>query len=104
MVRTPVGLSEAKGDEGRVARKKLSSQDLLKIGEMAKLAGVLPSTVRYYTEIGLVEAAGTTPGGQKLYDKEDTLSRIRIIKNIEKQRLPLQTIKKIIEDHRAKKL
>ncbi len=87
-----------------MGRKKLPRGDLLKIGEMAKLAGVLPSTIRYYTEIGLVEPAGTTPGGQKLYDKEDTLSRIRMIKNIEKQRLPLQTIKKIIEDHRAKKL
>jgi len=87
-----------------VARKKLPSQDLLKIGEMAKLAGVLPSTIRYYTEIGLVEPAGTTPGGQKLYDKEDTLSRVRMIKNIERKRLPLQKIKKIIEDHRAKKL
>ena len=87
-----------------MSRKKLPRGDLLKIGEMAKLAGVLPSTIRYYTEIGLVEPAGTTPGGQKLYDKEDTLSRVRIIKNIEKQRLPLQKIKKIIEDHRAKKL
>jgi len=85
-----------------VGRKKLPRGNLLKIGEMAKLAGVLPSTIRYYTEIGLVEPAGTTPGGQRLYDKEDTLSRIRIIKNIEKQRLPLQTIKKIIEDHREK--
>ena len=85
-----------------MGRKKLPRGNLLKIGEMAKLAGVLPSTIRYYTEIGLVEPAGTTPGGQKLYDKEDTLSRIRVIKNIEKQRLPLQTIKKIIEDHREK--
>ncbi len=87
-----------------MVRKKLHSQDLLKIGEMAKLAGVLPSTIRYYTEIGLVEPAGTTPGGQRLYDKEDTLSRVRMIKNIEKQRLSLQKIKEIIEDHRAKKL
>ena len=87
-----------------MARKKLRSQDLLKIGEIAKLAGVLPSTVRYYTEIGLVEPAGTTPGGQKLYDKEDTLNRIRMIKDIERKRLPLQKIKKIIENHRAKKL
>ena len=87
-----------------MARKKLHSQDLLKIGEMANLAGVLPSTIRYYTEIGLVEPAGTTPGGQRLYDKEDTLSRVRMIKNIEKQRLSLQKIKEIIEDHRAKEL
>ncbi len=87
-----------------MSRKKTPREDLVKIGEIAKLAGVLPSTVRYYRQIGLVEAAGTTPGGQKLYDKEDTLSRIRMIKKIEKERLPLRTIKKVIENHRAKKL
>jgi len=93
-----------KGGERKVRRKKLPSEDLLKTGEMAKLAGVLSSTIRYYTEIGLIEPAATTPGGQRLYDKEDTLSRIRRIKNIERQRLPLEKIRKIIEDHRAKKL
>jgi len=87
-----------------VARKRLSPQDLLKTGEMARLAGVLPSTIRYYTEIGLLETAATTPGGQKLYRKDDTLRKVQIIKNIERQHLPLQTIKKIIEDHRAKAL
>jgi len=87
-----------------VVRKRSLAQELLKTGEMAKLAGVLPSTVRYYTKIGLLETAATTPGGQRLYDKEDTLSRIRVIKNIERQYLPLQTIKKILEDHRRKAL
>jgi len=85
-----------------VVRKKSPPKGLLKIGEMARLAGVLPSTIRYYTEVGLLKPAATTPGGQRLYDKEDTLGKIRMIKNIERQHLPLQTIKKILEDHRAK--
>ena len=96
--------SVAKGDERKVGRKKSPPAGLLKIGEMAKLAGVLPSTIRYYTKLGLLEAAATTPGGQKLYDKKDTLIRVRVIKNIERQHLPLQTIRKILEDHRAKAL
>jgi len=87
-----------------VVRKKSPPKDLLKTGEVARLAGVLPSTIRYYTEIGLLEPAGTTAGGQRLYSKEDALSKIRMIKNIERRHLPLQTIKKIIEDHRAKAL
>jgi len=87
-----------------VVRKKSPQQYLLKIGEMAQLAGVLPSTIRYYTKLGLLETAATTPGGQRLYDKEDTLSRVRIIKSIERQYLPLQKIRKILEDHRAKAL
>ena len=87
-----------------MARKKSPPKGLLKIGEMARLAGVLPSTIRYYTQIGLLEPAGTTAGGQKLYDKEYALSKIRMIKSIERQHLPLQTIRKILEDHRAKAL
>ncbi|HUW23179.1 MAG TPA: MerR family transcriptional regulator [bacterium] len=87
-----------------MGRKKSPPRGLLKIGKMAKLAGVLPSTIRYYTELGLLEVAATTPGGQRLYDKKDTLSRVRMIKNIERQHLPLQTIRKILEDHRAKAL
>jgi len=90
------------GGEGEVVRKKSAQQDLLKIGEMAKLAGVLTSTIRYYTKLGLLEPAATTPGGQRLYEKEDTLSRVKMIRNIERQCLPLQTIRKILEDHRAK--
>jgi len=87
-----------------MGRRKSPPHGLLKIGETAKLAGVLPSTIRYYTQLGLLEAAATTPGGQRLYDKEDTLSRVRMIKNIERQHLLLQTIKKILDDHRAKAL
>jgi len=92
------------GGEEKVDKKRLLPQGLLKIGEVARLAGVLPSTIRYYTAMGLLEAAATTPGGQKLYDREDTLSKVRIIKGIERQHLPLQTIRKILEDHRAKGL
>jgi len=88
----------------KVARKKSPPKGLLKIGEMARLAGVLPSTIRYYTQIGLLETAATTPGGQRLYDKENTLSKVQMIKSIERQHLPLQTIRKILEDHRAKAL
>jgi MerR family Zn(II)-responsive transcriptional regulator of zntA len=87
-----------------VGRKKSLPRGLLKIGEMARLAGVLPSTIRYYTELGLLEAVATTPGGQRLYEKEDTLDRIRAIKTIERRQLSLQTIRKIIEDHKAKAL
>jgi len=87
-----------------VGRRKSPPHGLFKIGEMAQLAGVLPSTIRYYTKLGLLEVAATTPGGQRLYDKEDTLSRVRMIKNIERQYLPLQKIRKILEDHRAKAL
>ncbi len=78
--------------------------ELLKIGKMAEIAGVRVSTIRYYTDIGLVKVADTTPGGQKLYDSEDTLKRIQIVKKIGRQRLSLDTIKNVIDDHKDAEL
>ena len=78
--------------------------ELLKIGKMAELAGVRQSTIRYYTDIGLVKVADTTSGGQKLYDSEDTLKRIQIVKKIGRQRLSLDTIKNVIDDHKDAEL
>ena len=78
--------------------------EVVKIGEMAKLAGVRQSTIRYYTDIGLVKVADYTPGGQKLYDREDTLKRIQIVKKIGRQRLSLETIKNVIDDHKDAEL
>ena len=78
--------------------------ELLKIGKMAEIAGVRVSTIRYYTDIGLVKVVDTTPGGQKLYDSEDTLKRIQIVKKIGRQRLSLDTIKNVIDDHKDAEL
>ena len=78
--------------------------ELLKIGEMAKIAGVRQSTLRYYTDIGLIKVADYTPGRQKLFDKEDTLKRIQIVKKISRQKLSLETIKNVIDDHKDAEL
>ena len=67
---------------------------LLKIGEMAREAGVLRSTIRYYTQMGLLRVAETLlPGGYRLYDREETLARIQHIKSITEQNRTLENIR-----------
>ncbi len=67
---------------------------LLKIGEMAREAGVLRSTIRYYTEMGLLAVTETLlPGGYRLYEREQTLARIQQIKSIVEQNRTLEDIK-----------
>lgn len=39
------------------------------IGELCRLAGCTPRTVRFYEEKGIIAVAGETPGGRKLYAK-----------------------------------
>ncbi len=55
---------------------------LLKITEMAKRAGVKPSTIRYYTDQGLLKPAKVTPGGHKLYDEKEIITRLNKIRGI----------------------
>ena len=67
---------------------------LLKIGELAKEAGVTVSTVRHYVDEGLFESDGRTKGGYMLFGA-DKIKKIRYIKNLqENERLTLLEIKK----------
>ena len=75
-----------------MSRKKLG-KTLLKIGEIARAAGVPLSTVRYYTDIGLLEVDTRTKGGYRLYDRERTLGIIRKIKPVVERRRTLIEIK-----------
>jgi DNA-binding transcriptional MerR regulator len=49
----------------------------LRIGDVAKLVGTTPRTIRYYEEVGLLSGAPTRPsGGHRLYSEEE-VERLR---------------------------
>jgi MerR family Zn(II)-responsive transcriptional regulator of zntA len=52
---------------------------MLTIGKLAALAETSPDTLRYYEREGLIEPAGRTGSGYRLYDGDST-RRIRFIK------------------------
>jgi DNA-binding transcriptional MerR regulator len=49
----------------------------LRIGELARLAGTTPRTVRYYEELGLLAAAQERGAGEHRTYGEDDLARLR---------------------------
>jgi MerR family transcriptional regulator, repressor of the yfmOP operon len=52
-------------------------QRSLRIGEVARLTGTTPRTIRYYEEIGLLPAAkGRSPGSHRVYEQRD-VERLR---------------------------
>lgn len=68
---------------------------LLKIGELARLAEVLPSTIHYYTKEGLLDFAESTRGGYRLYHRQQALRRLETIKKYQKkQRLTVEEIRR----------
>jgi len=80
-----------------------SREDLLKISEMAQKADVLVSTIRYYTDIGLLKAATTTEGGHRLYEEGPTMDRLGRIKKMVSRGMTLPEIQSQIEQEMATK-
>jgi len=76
---------------------------LLKIGEMAEKAGLLPSTIRYYTDMGLLKVAVTTDGGHRFYNPNETMERLQKIKRMMAKGLTLTDIQSQLEAQLAKK-
>ncbi len=64
--------------------------------ELADLAGVTPRTVRYYLGQGLLPAVGQTGPGAK-YD-EGHLARLRLIRRLQTEHLPLAEIRRRMDD------
>jgi DNA-binding transcriptional MerR regulator len=54
-----------------------ATETLLRIGEVARLVGTTPRTIRYYEEIGLLGAGGDRAAGQHRAYTEADVERLR---------------------------
>ena len=70
-------------------------RELLQIGEVAKLIGISPKTIRYYHEIGLLAEPKRTDGGYRLYAAHD-LIRLQRIRRLRSLGLALDRIRVIL--------
>ncbi len=66
------------------------------IGELASSTGVTPRTIRYYVAQGLLPA-GVQSGHQRLYSDEHA-DRVREIKRLQGQYLPLKVIRRMLAE------
>lgn len=67
---------------------------LIKTGQLAIRAGILPSKVRFYVKEGILHPESQTPGGYFLFDGEKAIERLREIDTLQSnQRLTLGEIK-----------
>ncbi len=75
-------------------KKTTEKNNILTIGELAEVSGTRLTTLKYYTELGILPFS---QGGQRLtrkYKKEDALEHLEKIKELKEKRL---TIKEIID-------
>jgi DNA-binding transcriptional MerR regulator len=74
----------------------VSNHDRYSLTELADLAGVTPRTVRYYLAQGLLPAVGPSGPGSK-YD-DGHLARLRLIRRLQAEHLPLAEIRRRLDD------
>src|SRR5262245_25122711 len=72
----------------------------LKIGEVARLAGVGVETLRFYERSGLLNRPARSGGGYRLYDAR-ALKTLEFIKRAQSLGFTLEEIKRIIAESRA---
>jgi len=73
--------------------KRQGPRRLLRIGELAKEAGVSRQVVSTYCMYGLISETDRTPGGQRLFDGA-VARRIQLIQDL-KRRYTLREIREI---------
>ncbi len=73
----------------------MPDDDRYSLTELADLAGVTPRTVRYYLAQGLLPAVGQTGPGSKY--GEGHLTRLRLIRRLQAEHLPLAEIRRRLE-------
>lgn len=69
----------------------------LKIGEVARLAGTTPRTIRYYEEIGLLPTAGERePGAHRTYAEADVERLTELLRLKDLLGLSLEELKELV--------
>ena len=75
-------------------KKTIEKNKVLTIGELAEVSGIRLTTLKYYTELGILPFNQAEKRLTRKYKKEKALERLEKIKELKEKRL---TIKEIIE-------
>ena len=75
-------------------KKDKKNSELVSIGELAKISGLRSSTIKYYTEIGILPFKQEEEGLRRHYNKAKATKQLKEIKELqEEKRLTIEEIK-----------
>jgi MerR family copper efflux transcriptional regulator len=72
----------------------------LRIGEIAKRSGVSVKTIRFYCDQGLLQPAGRSEGGYRLFSQE-SIAELAIIRGLRTMDVPIAELGRILEVRRS---
>lgn len=76
------------------------NRNLLQIGQVAEAVGLSLRTVRYYEELGLLEAVARSEGGFRLYGDEQ-VEQLRLIKRMKPLGLSLDEMRGLLQARKS---
>lgn len=76
----------------------IARPQLLRIGQLAKKAGVNVQTIRFYEREGLLAAPSRTASGYRAYTVSD-LERVRVIRVCQRVGFTLKDVRVVLEPH-----
>jgi DNA-binding transcriptional MerR regulator len=74
----------------------------LRIGEVARLAGITPRTIRYYEEIGLLPGAPREAGQHRVYTEADVERLREVVRLRDLLGVTLDELKELVEAEDAR--
>ena len=77
-----------------MTEKRARVDEPLRLGDLARAAGVSTQTVEYYLMVGLIDEEDRTPGGRRLFS-EKTVRRVKLIGQLNKSGYTLRDIREI---------
>jgi len=75
-------------------KKTIEKNNVLTIGELAEVSGTRLTTLKYYTELGILPFSQDGERLTRKYKDKEALERLKEIKKMKEKRL---TIKEIVE-------
>ena len=72
----------------------------LRIGEIAKRSGVSVKTIRFYCDQGLLQPAGRSEGGYRLFSQE-SIAELAIMRGLRTMDVPIAELGRILEVRRS---
>lgn len=73
----------------------------LSIGQVARLAGVTPKTLRHYDRLGVLRPAAVDPVTGYRWYRPEQVERVRLVRRLRALELPLEDVRRLLALHDA---
>ena len=77
----------------KIKNKDFEKKEFVTRQELAEIAGIRVTTIKYYAEIGLLEFNQEDKGFIRKYPKETTVNRLKEIQKLKDKRFTIEEIK-----------